>query len=232
MSSWPLLSLNGRWHQDGLVFVSTSQASASALDLSLSSGAMLVEHGTMSLALRRLNKPASQPVSQPALRPAGRSADRQATNEVCCRWWKMHINYHSSPFHDTENEKQSSLFRSGGTLVVLFCHNLVNINFLCQKEFSILYYTSGSLISLLTHTVAHFNRLSFRPKTNNQPIKKFLSLAVSWVKVVKNCKNSETAKSKMIQMFLKLFHWRISLYYCSTFFGIDIFWKLLNHFIF
>ena len=91
-----------------------------------------------------------------------------------------------------------------------------------------------NMTSLLTHTVAHSNRLSFRPKINNQPIKKFLSLAVSWVKVVKNCKNSETAKSKMIQMFLKLFHCRISLYYCSTFFGIDIFWKLqfLNHFIF
>ena len=44
MSSWPLLSLNGRWHQDGLVFVSTSQllsasdtlSSAGWLSLSLS----------------------------------------------------------------------------------------------------------------------------------------------------------------------------------------------------
>ena len=182
-AQWTLAS---RW----ACFRFNLSASASALDLSLSSGAMLVEHGTMSLALRRLNKPASQPVSQTASRtaswPVCRSADRQATNEVCCRWWKMHINYHSSPFHDTENEKQSSLFRSGGTLVVLFCHNLVNINFLCQKEFLILYYNSGSMISLLTHTVAHFNKLSFRPKTNNQPIKKFLSLAVSWLKVVKN----------------------------------------------
>ena len=44
------------------------------------------------------------------------------------------------------------------------------------------------MISLLTHTVAHSNRPSFRPKTNNQPLKKFLSLAISWVKVVKNCK--------------------------------------------
>ena len=47
---------------------------------------------------------------------------------------------------------------------------------------------SDSMTSLLTHTVAHFTRPSFRPKTNNQPIKKFLSLAVSWVKVVKNGK--------------------------------------------
>ena len=36
-----------------------------------------------------------------------------------------------------------------------------------------------SMTSLLTHTVAHSNRHSFRPKTNNQPLKKFLSLAVS-----------------------------------------------------
>ena len=48
--------------------------------------------------------------------------------------------------------------------------------------------TFTSMTSLLTHTVAHSTRPSFRPKTNNQPLKKFLSLAVSWVKVVKNCK--------------------------------------------
>ena len=45
-----------------------------------------------------------------------------------------------------------------------------------------------SMTSLLTHTVAHSTRPSFRLKTNNQPLKKFLSLAVSWVKVVKNGK--------------------------------------------
>ena len=43
----------------------------------------------------------------------------------------------------------------------------------------------GSMISLLMHNVAHSPRHSFRPKTNNQPIKKFLSLAFSCVKVVK-----------------------------------------------
>ena len=48
--------------------------------------------------------------------------------------------------------------------------------------------TSCSMTSLLTHTVAHSTRSSFRPKTNNQPLKKFLSLVVSWVKVVKNGK--------------------------------------------
>ena len=45
-----------------------------------------------------------------------------------------------------------------------------------------------SMTSLLTHTVTHSTRPSFRPKSNNQPLKKFLSLAVSWVKVVKNGK--------------------------------------------
>ena len=33
--------------------------------------------------------------------------------------------------------------------------------------------TCFSMTSLLTHTVAHFTRHSFRPKTNNQPLKKF-----------------------------------------------------------
>ena len=45
---------------------------------------------------------------------------------------------------------------------------------------------STSMTSLLTHNVAHSTRHSFRPKTNNQPMKKFLSLAFSWVKVIKN----------------------------------------------
>ena len=48
--------------------------------------------------------------------------------------------------------------------------------------------THISMTSLLTHTVAHSTRPSFKLKTNNQPLKKFLSLAVSWVKVVKNGK--------------------------------------------
>ena len=51
-----------------------------------------------------------------------------------------------------------------------------------------------SMTSLLTHTVAHSTRPSFRPKTNNQTIKKYLSLAVSWVKVVKNCTSFQKIK--------------------------------------
>ena len=38
---------------------------------------------------------------------------------------------------------------------------------------------STSMTTLLTHTVAHSTKPSFRPKTNNQPLKKFLSLALS-----------------------------------------------------
>ena len=38
----------------------------------------------------------------------------------------------------------------------------------------------------VSHSVAHSTKPSSRPKTNNQSIKKILSLAVSWVKVVKN----------------------------------------------
>ena len=37
----------------------------------------------------------------------------------------------------------------------------------------------ANMTSLLTHNVAHSTRHSFRPRTNNQPIKKFLSLAFS-----------------------------------------------------
>ena len=53
-----------------------------------------------------------------------------------------------------------------------------------------------SMNSLLTHTVAHSTRPFFRPKTNNQPLKKFLSLAFSWVKL------SKIVMSKIIWIFL------------------------------
>ena len=50
-------------------------------------------------------------------------------------------------------------------------------------------YTFTSMTSLLTHNVAHFTRPSFRPKTNNKPNKKFLSLVVSWVKFIKTLRS-------------------------------------------
>ena len=39
-------------------------------------------------------------------------------------------------------------------------------------------YRSSSMTTLLTHTVAHSTKPSYRPKTNNQSLKKFLSLAL------------------------------------------------------
>ena len=36
-----------------------------------------------------------------------------------------------------------------------------------------------SMTQLLTHSVAHSTKPSFRPKTNNQPLKKFFSLALN-----------------------------------------------------
>ena len=39
--------------------------------------------------------------------------------------------------------------------------------------------THPSMTTLLTHTVVYFTKPSFMPKTNNQPPKKFLSLALS-----------------------------------------------------
>ena len=86
-----------------------------------------------------------------------------------------------------------------------------------------------SMTSLLMHTVAHFTRLYFRSKTNNQPIKKILGLAVTWVKVVKNCKIltfkvnflcQKLSESFQIFFFIEEHHFR------GMFFVIDIFWKL------
>ena len=44
-----------------------------------------------------------------------------------------------------------------------------------------------SMTSLLTHTVAHSTRHSFRPKTNNQPLKKFLKLSGLKIEVFQKC---------------------------------------------
>ena len=66
--------------------------------------------------------------------------------------------------------------------------NLLNWCNLVSSSKNVVFYAFFSMTSLLTHTVAHSTRPSFRLKTNNQPLKKFLSLAVSWVKVVKNGK--------------------------------------------
>ena len=73
----------------------------------------------------------------------------------------------------------------------LYCSNYIECSQASKKCLSYVgndHYTDSSMTSLLTHTVAHSTRPSFRLKTNNQPLKKFLSLAVSWVKVVKNGK--------------------------------------------
>jgi hypothetical protein len=40
----------------------------------------------------------------------------------------------------------------------------------------------------MTHIIAHFIGPSFMLKANNQPYKKVLDLAFSWVNMVKNCK--------------------------------------------
>ena len=85
------------------------------------------------------------------------------------------------------------------------------------------------MTQLLPHTVAHSTRPSFRPKINNQPSKKFLSLEITWVKSLQNVQNSDFqsqfSKSKMIQIFLnKIF---VEEYFLrSSFFVIDIFWQL------
>ena len=92
------------------------------------------------------------------------------------------------------------------------------------------------MTSLLTHTVAHSTRPSFRPKTNNQPLKTFLCLEVS-LKVVKNHKIQtfkfnflcqKLSKAFQFFFFIEEFDFRVTL------FVIDIFWILqfLNHLIF
>ena len=84
-------------------------------------------------------------------------------------------------------------------------------------------YTQASMTPVLTHTVTHYTKHSFRPKTNNQLLKKFLSLAVLSFKVnVKNYPNLSNF------FFIEEYDFK------GTLFVIGIFWKLhfLKHFIF
>ena len=59
------------------------------------------------------------------------------------------------------------------------------------------------------HIIAHSTRPSHRLKINNQPLKKFMNLAVSWVKIVKNGKisdfQSQFSMSKIIWIFPNFF---------------------------
>ena len=93
-----------------------------------------------------------------------------------------------------------------------------------------------SMTSLLTHTVPHSTRPSYRPKIDNQPLKKFVSLVVSWVKVVKMAKFWLSESIFWVKnypnlpdlFFIEEYDFR------GTLFVIDIFGKLhfLLHFIF
>ena len=66
----------------------------------------------------------------------------------------------------------------------LFTKSMFSLYFQSWPRINI--HVTTKYTSLLMQTVAQFTRPSFRPKNNNQPLKKFLSLAGSWVKVVKN----------------------------------------------
>ena len=72
-----------------------------------------------------------------------------------------------------------------------------------------------SMTQFLLHTIAHIAGSSFMLKANNQPYKKILDLAFSWVNVVKNCKiltfKVNFLCQKLSESFQFFFHWRISI---------------------
>ena len=80
--------------------------------------------------------------------------------------------------------------------VIFYCSIYPDFFSRCSPNFFLIYeydtqvfsscHPFSSMTSLLMHNVAHSTRHSFRPKNNNQALKKFLFLAFSWVKVVKN----------------------------------------------
>ena len=82
-----------------------------------------------------------------------------------------------------------------------------------------------SMTSLLTHTVAHSTRPSFRPKNNKQPLKKVLKscgqLSKSCQKLQNSDFQSQFPMSKITRIFLNLFFIE-EYHFRGTFFVIDI----------
>ena len=94
-------------------------------------------------------------------------------------WTKFKWNVHSAKFARTV-----ALAVGRGRYICCHCLCVLSMDGYISQGWD----TSDTHISmtqLLTHSVAHST------KTNNQSIKKYFSLAVSWVKVVKNGKNSD-----------------------------------------
>ena len=87
----------------------------------------------------------------------------------------LHVVQRNSSLMLTWNINAFERFRE----LVIYCSggNFRDRHHVCASKYI-------SMTSLLMHNVAQSTRHSFRLKTNNQPLKKFLSLAFSWV--VKN----------------------------------------------
>ena len=104
-----------------------------------------------------------------------------------------------------------SVFHSlhcGGLLFGLWLLIQIHSRTLCTLT---VLWLSNTMTSLLTHTVAHSTRPSFRPKNNNQSTKKFLSLGVNWVKVIKMCKILTFKVNFLSQKLSKSFKKKFSL---------------------
>ena len=81
----------------------------------------------------------------------------------------------------------------------------------------VLHTMNHSMTQLLTYTVAHSTRPSFRLKINSQPIKKVFKSCVQLSKSSQKWQNSDFqspfSKSKIICIFQKNFHWK--LWFCG-----------------
>ena len=81
-----------------------------------------------------------------------------------------------------------------------------------------------SMTTLLTHDVAHSTKPSSRPKTNNQLPKKFLSLALSWAKLVRN--------GKILTFKVNFYVKNIQIFFKKIFIHEYLFWGKLKTSIF
>ena len=71
--------------------------------------------------------------------------------------------------------------------------------FQCQMSSGVLILPFISVTSLLAHTVAYSTKLSLRPKTNNQPIEKFLK---SCSQLSKSCQKLDVIlETKVVELY-------------------------------
>ena len=145
-------------------------------------------------------------------------------------WWGFKVQLLLSQDDLYENRLQCTVVEGSKEI---FKNRHINIYIFISISYIYIHFLFVGMTSLLTNTVAHSTRSSFRLKTNNQPRIKVLSLTVGWVKVVKNGKTLTFKVNflcqKLFESFYFFCYWHFFINFWTTLFYrmTSNFWRLL-----